>query len=230
MAQDLGNWMSPVVTGFTDRHGNFIMKPGGVPEPGDPFWTIHAFTIAVPMIMEMSAFEEGINYDVLLESEVSHTMGLSRSEARIAIAIAQTPASDAHLLVAYKPRLTIGHNKIGVRIDGETQWFDLIPDEAQSVLRENEAVQSAQLTFGNRPAWIRHEGRISTNYQIKSMPITRSEALSVEAAARGVSDVPGKYQIMRNSCTTFARGLMRAAGKQPAPWGRSPSLFFWSVP
>ena len=138
-------------------------------------------------------------------------------------------APEAELSIAYAPGLP-GHNKIGITVDGETQWIELIASEEESEFSANRAIQSSQLTFGDRPAWIQFGSTINPRYQLATMPITRGQAASALAEANAIAANPGRYGILTNSCTTFCRSVMSAAGKQPAWWARSPGLLFKSVP
>lgn len=92
-ARDLAQLMDPRFRSFITHTGRVVDKPALLPEPGDAFWTIHTITILAPTFMEMSMFEEGINYKVLAETAESEGVGLAKSVA-----------SDAELANAPKPQ------------------------------------------------------------------------------------------------------------------------------
>jgi RHS repeat-associated protein len=145
------------------------------------------------------------------------------------VRIAEMEASfGASLSLAYKPGFP-GHNKIGITVGGKTRWTDLIPSEEFNELSRNPLKQTLQLMFGRRPAWIRLSSNLGSNYQVVSMGISRAQAAAAMAQAQAIRAAPGMYNIVSNSCTSFARSVMAAAGRSAPWWARSPRLLFKSV-
>jgi RHS repeat-associated protein len=144
--------------------------------------------------------------------------------------IAAATETEAALSIAYKPVGLTGHVKIGITTVGKnTQWSELVASEEFHLLSEDTLKQSGQLTFGTRPAWIETKDFISSQYEITTIGITESQASAAWAEVQAIQRNPGTYGIVLNSCTTFCRSVMRAAGQEPAWWAQTPRLLFKSI-